>query len=481
MAGLDENGLTIKRFSELNDEIYQEEQERISPDVVNDDDTVFGQFNNIMSSSFSDLWALAQAVNDNFNLDKAEGRNLDDLVALRGISRLAATKTSGIVNFTGSAGASVTAGSIFENPVTKDRFTNTSTVEISLTSCITADYTVKTLLNNENYTITVNDVPYSYISDADATETEIVNGIKALIDADVSATWSASVVSDVLTISSDDNLPLELFSVTFISADSVTSQGTVTAEEDGDIVAPATSVNSIVTPINGLVSIVNPDQLTRGRSRETDEELRLRVGTTTSTTGKATPSAIIANLLAVSGVSGAAIEENTSMVVDGDGRPPKSFETVVVGGDNADIANTIYENKPAGIETHGTITEFVNDVNGSLYAIKFSRPLAKTIAVQVTYTLYSEEEFPVDGETRMADAILTHVNDLGLDVDVITGRMYGPVYASAAGLQNLTIEVQELANAGDTPNPANWSEATIPVSAAEFASTTLADIYVVAN
>src|SRR5260221_13941560 len=42
------------------------------------------------------------------------------------------------------------------------------------------------------------------------------------------------------------------------------------------------------------------------------------------------------------------------------GRPPKSFEAVVQGGSDDDIANQIWLTKPAGIETFGN----VNNGNG---------------------------------------------------------------------------------------------------------------------
>lgn len=66
------------------------------------------------------------------------------------------------------------------------------------------------------------------------------------------------------------------------------------------------------------------------------------------------------------------------------GRPGKSFEIVVQGGDDTAIAKAIYGAKPAGIQTYGNVTIDVTDAFGNLYPISFSRPTQVPIFVAIT-------------------------------------------------------------------------------------------------
>ena len=179
------------------------------------------------------------------------------------------------------------------------------------------------------------------------------------------------------------------------------------------------------------------------------------------------------------GVSSATVVENDQITVDGEGRPPKSFECVVSGGTDNAVATTIWETKPAGIETFGNTTIIITDVRGTQREINFTRPAATNIAIQVTYTLYDEEVFPVDGEDTIKQVCVDYTNSLGLGVDVIPQRYFGPIFEAVTGIEGLVVEVQTLVNAGDAPNPANWQTTPIEISATEFASTVTSDVTVV--
>lgn len=69
------------------------------------------------------------------------------------------------------------------------------------------------------------------------------------------------------------------------------------------------------------------------------------------------------------------------------GRPGKSFEIVVQGGANTDIANAILASKPAGIQAYGvTTTLTVFDIYGNPYLIGFSRPTQVPIFMTLNLT-----------------------------------------------------------------------------------------------
>jgi len=479
MAGISAQGFLKKQFAEIVNDITLSEQQEINPNIATNDDELLGQINAIFSRSIADVWSLAQAVNDNFNLDKAEGKYLDDLGAIVGVPRLQELPTTGLQYFSGSDGVLVGAGTVIANPITQDRFVTENSLTLTTSSCLSAKYSVKTLQNSTDYTIAVDSSIYTYASDGSATVAEILNGLKALIDADSVATWTATVVGSQLVIESDSDEVITITSTTLIGPDEVTASITVVSEEIGAILAPPNSVTQMITPIGGIVSTTNPDALVVGRVQEVDEDYRLRIKASRSISGKSTVPAITAALIATEGVTSALVYENETMTTDGEGRPAKSFECLVIGGDNDDIAQTIWESKPAGIESFGDIDVTFNDENGISRTVSFSRPTQINLAFRVTYSLYDEESFPLNGEDVIAAKIVEVIGGYGVNKDVIVTRLFGDIYSSVDGIDTLVVEQQELTNPGDTPSGGSWVTTKKAIAATEFASTSLSDIYFV--
>lgn len=473
-------GLTVPRFLEIIESLEQKERSNISPDINTSDDELLGQLNSILSERFDSIYQLILAVNDNFNVDKAEGKNLDDLGELKDVLRLSSSPTQGDLNLTGDTLTEVSQGSVFNNPVTKDRFILQDTVILDTDDVVACTLSVETLQNASIYSITINSSVYSYTSDGSATIDEIMTALNSAINSDGSATWTSSFssVNNEFEIVSDDG---DTFSVTVtanLSVDKVTVQSYIIAEEDGPIQAAIGTITEITIPSLGLDSVTNPEALITGRNTETDEEYRIRIKTDQNVTGKATIPAIEANLRNTPGVTYAVAIQNNTMTTDGGGRPPKSVECIVQGATDQVVASVIWAVVGAGIETFGGVTEVILDEDGDSQEIKFSRPSVINIAVNITYSLYDEEIFPDDGEDTIRQAVLDYINGLGIDVDVIPKRIYTPIYTGVNGIGELTVEVQEITNAGDPPSGGSWQETTLAVAESEYAQTSLVDIYI---
>ena len=110
------------------------------------------------------------------------------------------------------------------------------------------------------------------------------------------------------------------------------------------------------------------------------------------------------------------------------GRPPKSFESVVVGGTDADIAEAIWLSKPAGIETFGNTSAVIVDNNGNNQTVFFSRPTPIYIWVNVVLTLYSEETFPPNGLIDVANVLVNYGNSLSVGNDVLLQRVLSQIF-----------------------------------------------------
>ena len=129
--------------------------------------------------------------------------------------------------------------------------------------------------------------------------------------------------------------------------------------------------------------------------------------------------------------------------------PPKSIQVIVQGGDDEEIARAIFNSQPAGIEAYGTTVIDIADSEGTVWKIGFSRPVTKYLWIQVQYTLYEEEEHPVDIDGSIKDAIVAWArNNFRIGDDVIYQRFYQPIY-QVSGIASADIKIAMT----DTPLP----------------------------
>lgn len=146
-------------------------------------------------------------------------------------------------------------------------------------------------------------------------------------------------------------------------------------------------------------------------------------------------------------VSGGASQ--ATAVIKG-GRFPKSFEAVVQGGTDADVANKIWTTKPAGIQTFGNTAFTITDSQGEFQVINFSRPTPIYIWVTVALTLYTEEVFPPNGQDLVAAAINNYGSSLGIGVDVLLQRVLAQIF-NVPGIASGVMQIAATNLPGDSP------------------------------
>lgn len=203
------------------------------------------------------------------------------------------------------------------------------------------------------------------------------------------------------------------------------------AENTGAVQAPAGSLTVIETPQTGVDSVTNTLDAVLGRDTETDAELKQRRAELLQRSGTATVEGIRRHVLDVLNVLQCTVIENSSGIVDPDGRPPKSFESVVSGGDDTEIAQAIFDAKAAGIETHGAITKVIVDSQGISHDVKFSRPADKEIWLIVNITPNTDPNegdlYPTSGDQDVEDALLVYGEAFTMGQDVINSQLYSPI------------------------------------------------------
>jgi len=189
------------------------------------------------------------------------------------------------------------------------------------------------------------------------------------------------------------------------------------ATTTGPLAAPAGTLDTIDTPVAGVDSVTNALDADLGQSLETDAEAKERRNESVAIPGHTTVPAIFADVLQLDGVEAARVFENESLITDPAGRPGKSYEVVVQGGDDTEIAQTLLDTKGAGLQLVGSTLLVLKDVQGFDKEIRFSRPTAVEIYLEVD--LKTNALFPTNGLQAAEDALLAFGEALNISDDVI--------------------------------------------------------------
>ncbi|MCX6027664.1 MAG: baseplate J/gp47 family protein [Chloroflexi bacterium] len=179
--------------------------------------------------------------------------------------------------------------------------------------------------------------------------------------------------------------------------------------ETGRHVANAGSITSIATPVSGWTTVTNVADATPGADVESDPALRMRRVQELQTGGSSPLDAIRAELGAITGVTQVVVFENTTNSTNADGLPAHSIEAMVLGGTEQAVAEGIWRAKAAGIETHGNASRTIVDASGASRTVRYSRPVAKNIYVEV-YPVIDAARYA--GEAAVKAAVLAYGNAL---------------------------------------------------------------------
>lgn len=461
--GLTEDGFNIKRLPEIKEEIEADLRDGLGVGINLLPTELLGQIVGIVSERVALLWEGLQAVYNSQHPDTAQGVALDNVVAITGIKRLEATKGTGSGIAYGTETTVIPAGSIVSVDGNSDaRFLTVDDAEIGPGT-------------DEVQTIEFSSEPdagdWTIVFDGVETGSLAFNANAAAIQTALNALSNLSAVTVTGNYASG-------FEVTFAGADGEVDQPllqigtndledgglpvTVTFAEDtkgilpnvtialiaenaGEIPALAGTLTVIETPVAGWDSFNNPTDIVPGTEIETDAELRVRRNATLATAGAGTVDAIRARILEIDEVTDAKVFENDTDSTDGSGRPPHSFEAVVLDGDDQDIVDAIWAVKPAGIASYGGESETIEDSMGFTHTVNFSRP--DEIEIWMIVNVVSDDNFPVDGDDALKANILAWASEnLSIGDDVITVRFFTPVN-EIAGI----VEAEILVGLSDPP------------------------------
>jgi uncharacterized phage protein gp47/JayE len=425
-------------------------------------DSLFGLLIDTFAERETALWEQTEAVYYAMYPSSASGAQLDRAASFTGVARLGAEKSQVFVVLYGQDGTIVPALSQIRNRVTQSLW------EISVDTAIgtgaVADVSIRPIpASNATYTVTIDGVDYSFTSDPSATLAEILAGIVGAVSA---SGFDVSSDGAIVRVHGDGRETFVLQLTANLDITSLGSSALARSVEFGALTAAENELTEIVTLVPGWARVDNLQDAALGRLAETDAELRTRYKSGVYALGAATLPALQANLESrVAGAQTVRVFENDTDLVDTLGRPPHSIHVVIEGGLDTEIAETIFNYKAAGIDTHGAIELEVIDAEGIGHDIRFDRPTPRYIWISAELTLLPAEEevFPPDGFTRIAANLLAEGNTLGVGQDVIWQRLLRAVYL-VPGVAHVNMLLAVTASAAVPPLPGDYVEANITIA-----------------
>lgn len=356
----------------INERIWRD----VSPFLDLSDRSWEGQLVGIVSELCASAWDGTERVNSSQDPDKAMDAALDAICVLSGTFRIGAKYSTVVLTITGDPSTVV---SNFGGRVPGgDRYNSQETGTITL---------VDSWASTTGYTL----------------DERVTNGGN-VYQCTVSGTSASTgpVGTDPLTPELDGATLTWRFLGPGTGAIDLLHRATDT----GPLFSNSGTITEIVTPLGGVLGVVNVLDVTPGRNQMGNPQLRVLREQELASRGTSPVDAIGADLLQkVTGVTSVTVFMNTGDITDSDGVPPHSVECMVTGGADQDIWDQLRLSVSGGIRTHGDLPGFSTDSYGTLQVMKFSRPDPVNIYVSMTVTV-DADTFPDDGETEIKDAIV---------------------------------------------------------------------------
>lgn len=456
--GITPTGFVMPQLTDIQQQINQSLYNALGTDINLGAESVFGQISGIMAEQIAEVWQAMQDVYSSQGPDTAFGNSLDNVGALRGIPRLGELPSvAQSVLLFGDMGTLIPVGSqasVINSP--SSLFATDNDITLAAGQSCVQKLTFSAVPVTGQWQITLGGGQTGLLN-FNSNAAQIQAAVRLLpfsSQCTVTGDYATGFTVNWLGAGTGGFMPqpqMIISSNTLVSADpapvSVTpstltagvAQGIVnlTAVTPGPTIANAGTLTVIATPITGWTAVLNPTDASVGRLVESDNVYRARMDQELQIAGAGTVEAIRSRLLQVTGVTSVVVFENVTDIDDANGLPPHSFEAFVQGGSVADIGNAIWEVKPAGIKSFGTIPFTITDSQGQVHTVNFSRP--QEIDIYMIVTITPDENYPTNGDEIVAQALVDYINALGQGVSIIVIPKLISSLASIPGIEDAQI------------------------------------------
>jgi hypothetical protein len=225
----------------------------------------------------------------------------------------------------------------------------------------------------------------------------------------------------------------------------------IKAQTDGYYPLSANNLTGLTPTYTGYDSIVNYVALSSGTDVQTDAELRLAAQNIKDNSIAGTPDSLKSALLKIEGVSAVEVFENPTKTYIYDTSSllvcePYTYNVVVLGGDDIEVATAIYKKGYGNTKRYGTYTTTIANSNGASVDVKYTRAGYFDVGVEVGYTTKDNTPLTEKERNNINTSLVELFNGLSIGDYVTPKQIEAVVYQSTAfsRLKNLIVQIKDL-------------------------------------
>lgn len=467
--GLTKNGFIVKPFEVILNEEIEDFKIAFGNDIDVSPESVAGAYLYNSSIKISQLWEILGGLYTISDKDSAVGIYLDRLGSFLNIQRKKATYTTVNEVLWGKEETVIPTNHLLKD-INNNLFALRNSIQLTSEKIIGIELKISTNSENSIFDFVLQNKDITYTAIKNDTKQNIRNKLEEKINTLFPDTFSFdNSNNDILKFwqsESDETFSFLLVSEDTLEIKNVGNKAIYDSQVAGKIFVGERQLTQIVNALSGLNEAVNYIQGETGSDTESDDEFRLAFALRQkNASGNETS---IENAIAkLDDVQYVKVYSNRTMNTL-NGRPPKSFEVVVQGGDDDKIASTIFNTGPAGIQPYGSTNIEVYDNEGFKWVVGFTRPTTKYLWIKIKYALNSEESPSENIPQGIKDNLIAWGTDnLNIGTDIIFQKMYKPIY-EIDGIATAEIKLAVSENLTE-PEENEFKTANISIAETEIA------------
>ncbi len=244
-----------------------------------------------------------------------------------------------------------------------------------------------------------------------------------------------------------------------------TAQATFTCDTEGPIQAGANTLTQIVTTVPNWSTVTNQAAATVGSYEESQAAFEARRYQSVALNSRGTDASVFARVAQVDGVIATYVVSNrTNAVKSIDNYPlaPHSIYVAVLGGNDKDIAEAIYNSISAGCDYNGNTEIEVTDPNTkAVEKVKFMRPPEYDVYIRVN--IIDNGSLPDGYADIIKQAVVDNFygNDSSVTIEgeaVLRVIMNSDIYASRFLSSILNVGIESLLSVQLSTDGVTWKD-----------------------
>lgn len=466
MAGVTEYGFVRKTLQEILTSMKTNVKTKLGSDWNVETGTIEDQFISVFAEECDEVWQGLEGVVSSNTVSGAEGTYLDDVYARQGVYRQDKTKGGGNIilqsnlstlalGSTYNAGAVVSAtNSILYNTlesVTLDNYASCYKIAASQI-VIGTEYTFS--IYNSNFPSTSTFIRKA-VSDSDKTQMllDLVSFInEVILDTPAKAYYDSVNRIAFVGYNSSNNLPnpfpnKRLYVNVSPKTGTIGHSVDIEAQTSGYYPLSPNNLTGISPTYTGYDSVVNYVELSSGSEVQTDAEFRLSALNIKDTSIAGTPDALKSALLKLEGVSSVEVFENPTKdyIYDVSSNlvcEPYSYNVVVLGGTDKDVATAIYKKGYGNTKRYGAYSTTITNINGQSVVVEYTRANIFDVGVEVGYTTKDNSPLSEQEKNAISANLIGIVSGLDIGGYVVPKQLEAAMYQSVTFGRLLDVVVQ---------------------------------------